>query len=178
MHWLRFGVCTLFALVLAMAIPNPPAHREPIDGLRAIGVFRRVVAVSTNSNDSAFKCLSAIRTRYVPEEREATFVWNFKGHGGTAKKKLTFDIKFGNVSDQPTFFINKDYTRSFTAYYNYSDYENCLLAVIPTHDHEHCILWVKRSVAHAIPQNCLDHYEETCDVRVPQFDNDLCKDDE
>ncbi|KAH6925526.1 hypothetical protein HPB50_006570 [Hyalomma asiaticum] len=65
----------------------------------------------------------------------------------------------------------------YTAYHHYTDYENCMVMTVTYRGHDHCMLWAKRSVAHAVPQNCLDNYEASCDVRVPTFDNDLCRDD-
>ncbi|XP_077538218.1 uncharacterized protein LOC144150236 [Haemaphysalis longicornis] len=180
MNSLNFGICLFVAIMLVMVMPNatrrPP--REPVDAFRMFGHLPRIVAIFTSTNDSSFNCLSATLDRYDTESREATYVWHFKTRNGTGRKDVPFYIKMGTAPNQANYYVDNDRTNLYTAFYNYTDYENCMVAIIPTPEHNHCVLWVKRSVARAVPQDCLDNYEQTCDVRVPQFDNDLCDEDQ
>ncbi|KAK8772017.1 hypothetical protein V5799_021920 [Amblyomma americanum] len=45
------------------------------------GVFRRAIAISSSSNDTSFKCLSATLTHYDPRTKKATYVWHLKARG-------------------------------------------------------------------------------------------------
>uniref|UniRef100_A0A023GA46 Putative lipocalin-5 1 n=1 Tax=Amblyomma triste TaxID=251400 RepID=A0A023GA46_AMBTT len=177
MGWLNLSACMLFAGIITTNIVAD-RRREPTDGFRMFGLFRKVVAISSSSNDTSFKCLRATLTSYNLEEKKATYVWHLKARGEKPARNITFDIEGGDIPDQATYFVNNDRTRPHTAYYNYTDYENCMVMIVPYNDHDHCLLWVKRSVVHNVPQNCLDNYEETCDVRIPQYEHDLCGDDE
>ncbi|KAL1482283.1 hypothetical protein MTO96_033897 [Rhipicephalus appendiculatus] len=163
---------------LATATPTHNLQRERVDTFRTIGAFPRVVAISTSTNDTSFKCLSAVRTNYDAEAKTASYVWLLRGHGGTQRRNVTFTITAADVPDQAKYFVDADNTTVYTGYTHYTDLQNCLITTVTYRDHDHCLLWVKRSVAHAVPQNCLDNYEAKCDVRVPIFDNDLCNDDE
>ncbi|KAL3246992.1 hypothetical protein MRX96_057340 [Rhipicephalus microplus] len=151
MSWLKFTI-GVFLVGVATVTGTQNQLPDGVDSFRMIGAFPNVVAVYTSTNDSSFKCLSATRTNYDSEAKTASYVWPLRGHG--------------------------DNSRVYTGHHHYTDYQNCMVMTIKYRDHDHCLLWVKRSVAHAVPQNCLDHYEAKCDVRVPTFDNDLCRDDE
>ncbi|XP_077486149.1 uncharacterized protein LOC144097278 [Amblyomma americanum] len=59
----------------------------------------------------------------------------------------------------------------------YTNYENCVVGDVDYHGHQ-CSLWVKREVKDAVPQDCIDHFVDTCGVIVPPHSRDLCSDDE
>ncbi|XP_077536286.1 uncharacterized protein LOC144148648 [Haemaphysalis longicornis] len=179
MNWLKFQVLLGF-LALATARSTRPVlpHHDPFDVFRAIGGFPSAFAISTSSNDTSFKCLKAVLTRYNLTELEATYTWRFGGYGNTPRRTMTFDITLGNTTDRAVYHIDNDKSRTYSASIAYTDYESCIVAIIPTREHDHCMLWAKREVANAVPQACLDYYEATCEIRVPQFDSSLCTDDE
>nr|XP_037275063.1 uncharacterized protein LOC119167651 [Rhipicephalus microplus] len=177
MSWLKFTI-GVFLVGVATVTGTQNQLPDGVDSFRMIGAFPNVVAVYTSTNDSSFKCLSATRTNYDSEAKTASYVWPLRGHGGTERRNVTFIITPGEVRNQTKYFVDDDNSRVYTGYHHYTDYQNCMVMTIKYRDHDHCLLWVKRSVAHAVPQNCLDHYEAKCYVRVPTFDNDLCRDDE
>nr|XP_037275065.1 uncharacterized protein LOC119167652 isoform X2 [Rhipicephalus microplus] len=148
MSWLKLAIGMLF-FGLATATPRRNVPPERVDTFRTIAAFQEVVAISTSTNDTSFKCLSAIRTEYDPEAKTATYVWRLRGQGGTERRNVTFTITAGTTSNQANYIVDAD-----------------------------CLLWVQRSVANDIPQNCLQNYEANCDVRVPIFEIDLCNNDE
>ncbi|KAH6929221.1 hypothetical protein HPB50_025015 [Hyalomma asiaticum] len=41
-----------------------------------------------------------------------------------------------------------------------------------------CMMWVTKEVADYVPQNCIDQFQDVCDVAVPAYDHSLCKDDD
>ncbi|KAK8770465.1 hypothetical protein V5799_013070 [Amblyomma americanum] len=59
----------------------------------------------------------------------------------------------------------------------YTNYENCVVGDVDYHGHQ-CSLWVKREVKDAVPQDCIDHFVDTCGVIVPPHSRDLCSDGE
>ncbi|KAL1477305.1 hypothetical protein MTO96_035839 [Rhipicephalus appendiculatus] len=166
MGWSHVGTCVVLALLVGAIVTAN--RRERTDAFRMIAEFPRIVSISTSTNDSSFKCLSAMRTRFDPQAKRATYVWRLRDDHGRVRRERKLD--------QVVYYVDGDGT-PFTAYYNYTDYQNCMVIIVPYSGHDHCMLWVKRAVANSVPQNCLDKYEETCDVRVPTYDNDLCKDD-
>ncbi|KAK8770483.1 hypothetical protein V5799_013052 [Amblyomma americanum] len=177
LYWMKAGAGLL---LLGLAVATPVAHhrREPLDSFRMLAAFPRVVAIYTSTNDSDFKCLVGIRTSFDMQAKTASYLWPLKGHGGTKRRNVTFDITPGNVTDQTTYYVDGDNTRLHTGYHHYTDYRNCMVMTIRYRNHDHCLLWVKRSVVHSIPQDCVENYEAVCEVRVPTFDNELCSDDE
>nr|XP_037275064.1 uncharacterized protein LOC119167652 isoform X1 [Rhipicephalus microplus] len=177
MSWLKLAIGMLF-FGLATATPRRNVPPERVDTFRTIAAFQEVVAISTSTNDTSFKCLSAIRTEYDPEAKTATYVWRLRGQGGTERRNVTFTITAGTTSNQANYIVDADNTTVYTGYTHYTDFQNCLITTITYRDHDHCLLWVQRSVANDIPQNCLQNYEANCDVRVPIFEIDLCNNDE
>ncbi|XP_077523746.1 uncharacterized protein LOC144134788 [Amblyomma americanum] len=139
-----------------------------------INSLPHLLAVYTSSDSPDFKCLNAERTRYDSQHKVATYVWSLKGLEGTRKNISSFDITPGATPDQVTFFLDNDISKPYTAYYKYTNYKNCLVAIIPYHGDDLCILWVDRSVADSIPDDCESQYEDTCEVRFPQYDKDIC----
>lgn len=169
----------LFVVVVTARRNRPsPSPADVDEWYRVIDAFPRVVAISTSSNHTNFKCLSGRRTSFDAATKTASYVWHLKRQGHGPRRTIVFDIEFGNSTHPSTYYVNNDRTRALHAQVIFTDYENCVVSQIPTHDHEHCALWVKRSVANRVPQECLDRYERACDVRVPVFDKSLCTEEE
>ncbi|XP_077520991.1 uncharacterized protein LOC144132453 [Amblyomma americanum] len=177
MTWLNHSLCFVL-FVLAVADRENNLGREHTDSTRMFGALRHVVAVFTSNNHTSFKCLSATRTRFDAEAKTATYIWHLKAHSGHRRKDVPFDISFGGTPGQGTFVVNNDTANAHTAYYRYSDYRTCAITQSPYDGSDHCTLWVKKNFKHNVPRHCLDKYEETCDVRVPLIDRDLCKDED
>ncbi|KAL3246927.1 hypothetical protein MRX96_057369 [Rhipicephalus microplus] len=94
MSWLKF---TIGVFLVGVATVTATQNQLP-DGM--IGTFPNVVAIYTSTNDSSFKCLSAIRTNYDSEAKTASYVWPLRGHGGTERRNVTFIITPGEVPNQ------------------------------------------------------------------------------
>ncbi|KAK8769229.1 hypothetical protein V5799_014306 [Amblyomma americanum] len=97
--------------------------------------FRRMVAISSSTNDTSFKCMTATLTRYNPLEKKATYVWHLKARGDKPARNVTFDIEGSDIPDQVTYFVDNDQTQRFTAYYHYTDYRNCMVITVPYNNH-------------------------------------------
>ncbi|XP_049276259.1 uncharacterized protein LOC125760346 [Rhipicephalus sanguineus] len=115
MAWLKLSIGVLL-FGLATATPTRNLQREGVDTFRTIGAFRKVVAISTSTNDTSFKCLTAIRTNYDAEAKTATYVWLLRGHGGTQRRNVTFTISAGTVPHQANYFVDADNSRVYTGY--------------------------------------------------------------
>ncbi|XP_077550734.1 uncharacterized protein LOC144163973 [Haemaphysalis longicornis] len=100
-----------------------------------IEAFPRLVAISTSSNSTNFKCLRARRTAFDAAAKTSSYVWHLKHHGG-APRKLVIDVEFGNSTHPTTYYIDNDRTQPLHAQVIYSDYQNCVVARIPTPEHE------------------------------------------
>ncbi|XP_077523688.1 uncharacterized protein LOC144134716 [Amblyomma americanum] len=179
MAWLKVQPCLL---VLILYVGKFSAKRlrhphEPVDSFKMIGSLPSLVAMYTSSDSPIFKCLSATRTRYDNEQKVATYVWHLKGLAGSEKKQSAFHIIPGNTVDDVLFTLDDDDKDWYTAHYHYSNYKNCLVATIPYNGEDLCMLWVSKEVVDDIPEDCIDQYEDTCDVKVPEYTSDTCIDD-
>ncbi|XP_077486590.1 uncharacterized protein LOC144097851 [Amblyomma americanum] len=91
-------------------------------------------------------------------------------------RDVPFYVKVGDEPGTLTFTVANDPTLREGRYY-YTDYENCVVLDMEYHGHQ-CVLWAKRSVKDNVPQNCIDHFVDTCGVDVPPNSRDLCIDGE
>ncbi|KAL3223328.1 hypothetical protein MRX96_049829, partial [Rhipicephalus microplus] len=39
---------------------------------------------------------------------------------------------------------------------------------------QECILWMNPKDVKDVPQHCLDHYEDNCDMKNPSYDEESC----
>ncbi|XP_077523681.1 uncharacterized protein LOC144134709 [Amblyomma americanum] len=177
MGWFNLAACMLLAGLVTAHIAGH-RRRDPTDSFRMFNAFRRMVAISSSTNDTSFKCMTATLTRYNPLEKKATYVWHLKARGDKPARNVTFDIEGSDIPDQVTYFVDNDQTQRFTAYYHYTDYRNCMVITVPYNNHNHCQLWVNPAVVHRVPKHCREIYEETCDVRISLFENNLCEDNQ
>ncbi|XP_077523685.1 uncharacterized protein LOC144134712 [Amblyomma americanum] len=177
MAWINIGICLTLS-VLATAVQPAHRRRERADSLRFFAAFPHGVAAFTSSNNTAFKCLTATRTRFDPRAKTVTYVWHLKSISGHPRRDIVFDVSFGGAAGQGSFFVNHDTTSTYTAFYEYSDYATCAVTRSPLEGCDHCMLWVKKAVQYNVPKHCLDKYEETCEYRVPLIDRGLCKEED
>ncbi|KAK8770043.1 hypothetical protein V5799_013493 [Amblyomma americanum] len=177
MVWLKVGF-GLLLFALASAVPPGNRRRDPTDLFKLYTAFPNAVAIFTSSNHSSFKCLTATRRAFDPKAKTATYVWHFKGHSGHKRKDVSFHLFREDTPGQDTYYLNDDKSREYTVIYEYTDYKTCVVLKLPYENHDHCMLWVRRSVINNVPKDCLENYEDICDVRVPLNDKNLCKDDD
>ncbi|KAL1486468.1 hypothetical protein MTO96_031371 [Rhipicephalus appendiculatus] len=59
----------------------------------------------------------------------------------------------------------------------YTDYDTCAVLDMEILGHQ-CALWVRRDTVQSLPQECIDQFEDTCGVIVPQQRRQLCADPE
>ncbi|XP_077486321.1 uncharacterized protein LOC144097477 isoform X1 [Amblyomma americanum] len=148
-------------------------HQDPTDSFSVMEQFKNVVAISDADNETIFECLSATRTNIDPETHTATYNFLFSA----SRVTLPFRISRGEVPGTVTFTVAEDLMPLEGQVY-YTDFENCVVVAAEFYDQDRCILWTRREVKDAVPQDCIDHFVDTCGVIVPQHSRDLCPDGE
>ncbi|KAK8777240.1 hypothetical protein V5799_029416 [Amblyomma americanum] len=134
------------------------------------------VAISDSDHDGILECMAGNRTEIDPATQTATFVWLFQGTDHSPKREIPFYVKVGDEPGTLTFTVDDDPTPREGRYY-YTDYETCVVLDMEYNGHQ-CVLWVKLSMKDNVPQDCIDHFVDTCDVDVPPHSRDLCIDGE
>ncbi|XP_037508556.2 uncharacterized protein LOC119385077 [Rhipicephalus sanguineus] len=79
----------------------------------------------------------------------------------------------GPSPDNLTLIMGDDPTEKI-ANFVYTDYKTCAVTRIPYKNSESCILWVNRKGLNDIPQQCVDQYEDNCDLELTAFDKGTC----
>uniref|UniRef100_G3MSK1 Lipocalin/cytosolic fatty-acid binding domain-containing protein n=1 Tax=Amblyomma maculatum TaxID=34609 RepID=G3MSK1_AMBMU len=139
--------------------------------------FETPVLILASSDDAELECLSARLTHFNEAARTATYVWNIKGHKGSQKRIRSFDLRQGKELNQVDF-KEKD-GPSGTVTVPYSDMKNCFIGTFPTVLYGgQCMMWVRKEVEDNVPQNCIDEFEDICDVEVSEYNHDLCQDND
>ncbi|XP_049527591.1 uncharacterized protein LOC125947228 [Dermacentor silvarum] len=92
----------LTTLVTANVVPD---RREPVDVLRTMAHFERALIVYTSTNDTALKCATTTRTYFDLGTKKATYVWQLKGHDGSDKRNITYDVQEADSPDKATYFV-------------------------------------------------------------------------
>ncbi|KAH6926773.1 hypothetical protein HPB50_022158 [Hyalomma asiaticum] len=145
--------------------------------LRAmLEAFPQAVSIYTSTNDTDLLCVTWNHTYLDLGLKKATFVWDLKGHRGSVKRNVTFDVEEGEAPDLLTYYIDNDRTQPLTGRCIYSDYDTCAVINLSFLGHDQCMLWVKPSVVHRVPRRCRNTYKQKCRVpaRYPTYDSRLC----
>ncbi|KAL1418924.1 hypothetical protein MTO96_005465 [Rhipicephalus appendiculatus] len=117
----------------------------------------------------------ANRTYLDLEQKKASYVWELKGDGSSAKRNITVYWQEGEAPDLPSYYIDYDPTHSHIAHAFYTDYSTCVVMKMSFLGHDQCMLWVKPDVVDDIPRHCRHNYKRHCQVRYPTYDKELCK---
>ncbi|XP_070395666.1 uncharacterized protein [Dermacentor albipictus] len=135
--------------------------------------FENVVAISDSDNDTIFECLAAHRTDIDVEAQAATYMFDFFSSG----LHIPFRISRGETLGTVTFTVGMDLTPLEGTVY-FTDFENCVVVNAEYYTRDQCILWTRREFKDNVPQDCIDHFVDTCGVIVPEHSRDLCPDGE
>ncbi|KAL1476125.1 hypothetical protein MTO96_036747, partial [Rhipicephalus appendiculatus] len=151
-------------------------QHEVADAVKVLDNFASGVAIFDIDKDGDLDCLTGVRTDYDKKTSTVTYVWLLKGVNGHEAKNISFQVRPGPTPSQ--FLFRDIYSEeSFgIGTYDYTDNKNCVVMEMPYHDSQECLLWVTWKVVDAIPQHCLDHYEDNCDDGKLAYDKDSCGD--
>ncbi|XP_075551166.1 uncharacterized protein LOC142584788 [Dermacentor variabilis] len=178
--WAAFSLALLLPATVVMGelgLPGGPLkldHKvyDGADIIKLISTFDYVVAISDADNDTIFECMSAKRLEYDPAVLSATYLWVFPSTG----LQVPIFIQPGGPVGTVQFTIPQDETPKEAIVY-YSNYENCVVISVELYGNQ-CILWTNTAVKDNVPQDCIDHFVDTCGVIVPKHSRDLCPDGE
>ncbi|XP_037285386.2 uncharacterized protein LOC119178295 isoform X1 [Rhipicephalus microplus] len=150
--------------------------RNVTDAFELFGSFPYVVLEYTSGDDPIFQCLTNKRVQLDMKKQTATYVWMFKGHGGTKKKDIALHLRAGDAPDKVIFTLDDDADNFYPAHFVYTDYRSCVIVNIDYQGMQ-CQLWVAAKYKYDISQHCLEQLEDICDVAVEAYSPELCKDD-
>ncbi|KAL1442402.1 hypothetical protein MTO96_030826, partial [Rhipicephalus appendiculatus] len=85
---------------------------------------------------------------------------------------LPFNMKAGEAPGSSTYTVDGD-PRIGKAQFYYTDYNYCLVHVVD-YKGGRCLLWLSKEAMADVPQECIDHFEDTCGVQVPDNKENLC----
>ncbi|KAL1458846.1 hypothetical protein MTO96_027657 [Rhipicephalus appendiculatus] len=123
-------------------------HRLQHDVTDAFKMFKNfpvAIAVFDADKDGDLDCVVSVRSTYDEEGHTATYTWLLPGFNGHEKQNITFNLREGASPDKPV------YTPE-----------------------DECMLWMSQEAVKDIPQNCVDHFEDNCDIKNPAYDEDSC----
>lgn len=153
-------------------------RRDVPDAFQMYAHLDDVLGVSDINADGVFECVEAVRTEYQEDPKKATFVFLFKGHHGTEKKNVSFNISPGTTPDTITFYLDNDPEDTFEAQYLFTDYKTCCIVKGPYGGSDRCLLFVSKNMAENVPQPCLTNFADLCGVSVNLHSSELCPEDE
>ncbi|XP_037285194.1 uncharacterized protein LOC119178134 [Rhipicephalus microplus] len=181
MRFLFFGfIVILSALMLDVPKASGKAkhqleHDTP-DAFKTFEAFPHAVEAFDVDGDGDLDCLFTVR-QYLDEDRKiATYSWQLAPVNGRPAKNHTYHWREGSTPDKPVFTVDDGADGEQTAQVIYTNYKNCAVAIIPYKNKESCGLWVDKDTLHSIPQECMDQFEDNCDMTIPVFDDETCKD--
>ncbi|XP_075550524.1 uncharacterized protein LOC142584267 [Dermacentor variabilis] len=175
--YVAFAVAIAHAAFVYFPASSKAQHklqRNLTDTFELFDKFPYVVLVYSSGEDPEFQCLTNKRTELDMNAKKATYVWMFKGHNGSERKNVALHLSAGDAPDRVVFTLNNDTEHTMVAHFVYTDYKNCVVVEIP-YDGDQCQLWVSKEVEDNIPQHCLDHLEDICDVSKEEYSKELCQ---
>ncbi|XP_077539413.1 uncharacterized protein LOC144152078 [Haemaphysalis longicornis] len=161
-----------------LGAPGGPLQfpQQDVDAFKAVEGFPSSVAISDWDNDTVFECLKAFRTEMNSEARTATMVWELPPTEDSPGQLLPLHLSVGDEPDVLSFTVDEDTTPMEARIY-YTDYSQCVVMDIEYPNHR-CLMWTTRELKDNVPQECIDHFVDTCGVVPPAHSRDLCPDGE
>uniref|UniRef100_A0A131YG24 Lipocalin n=1 Tax=Rhipicephalus appendiculatus TaxID=34631 RepID=A0A131YG24_RHIAP len=166
--------------VIVLAKLGPPGGPQKLthdtaDAVKVFQSFPYVVSVTDSDNDTIFECMEANRTEFDPVAKTATFVWILRAPGSPDRVEVPLPQKAGQEPGTVEFLDPIDQTPREAKIY-YTDYETCAILDFEVYGHQ-CALWVRRDVTNSLSKECIDQFEDTCGVVVPENRRIHCGDD-
>uniref|UniRef100_A0A034WXA3 Lipocalin 24 n=1 Tax=Rhipicephalus microplus TaxID=6941 RepID=A0A034WXA3_RHIMP len=179
MHSLNFSLavaiaCVAFVVTPASSRAPHKLERNVTDTFELFDKFPYVVLVYSSGEDPEFQCLTNKRTELDMQAKKAPYVWIFKGGNGRTRKNVALHLSAGDAPDRAVFTLDDDTKNTKVAHFVYTDYKDCVIVEIP-YDGDQCQLWVSKEVEDDVPQHCLDHLEDICDVTEEEYSKELCQ---
>uniref|UniRef100_A0A034WXV7 Lipocalin 2 n=1 Tax=Rhipicephalus microplus TaxID=6941 RepID=A0A034WXV7_RHIMP len=179
---MRAAIPSLLVVGVVLWLDAPLAQGEAKHRLQhnvtdAFKMFRNspvAVAMFDTDNDGDLDCLTTVRSNFDEEGHKATYTWLLPGVNGHERRNVTFDLREGPSPDKTVFTPEDGDGSEQIANFIYSDNERCTVLEIPYKNVQECILWMNPKDLKAVPQHCLDYYEDNCDMQNPAYDEESC----
>ncbi|KAL1458845.1 hypothetical protein MTO96_027656 [Rhipicephalus appendiculatus] len=144
------------------------------DAFKMFEIFPVSIAVFDVDKDGDLECLTTVRSNYDKEGHTVTYTWLLAGLNGHVKQNITFNLREGASPDKPVYTPEDGDGNDKVANFIYTDYKTCTVLEIPYKNEQECILWLTREALNDVPQNCVDHFEDNCDMKNPAYDEESC----
>ncbi|XP_075535403.1 uncharacterized protein LOC142570994 [Dermacentor variabilis] len=138
-------------------------------------IFPHAVAVFDADEDGDLDCVVVVRQHLDQNSKTASYLWLVPSLNGRPPENHTNYFKEGSTPDKPVFVTDDGADGEKTANFVYTNYENCVVVDIGFKEKQSCGLWVTSNAVHSFPQECVDHFEDNCDMTVSVFDEESCK---
>ncbi|XP_077515175.1 uncharacterized protein LOC144125561 isoform X2 [Amblyomma americanum] len=122
--------------------------------------------------DGDLDCVAALRTDYDRSAPRATYVWMLPGINGREPRNISFPVVPGAKPGTFRFWDKNGDGTVENGRYIYTDYKDCVIMYL--HEREECMLWTSRDMKDAVPQTCMDQYEDNCDGAHKSYDEETC----
>ncbi|XP_075728054.1 uncharacterized protein LOC119178381 [Rhipicephalus microplus] len=96
-----------------------------------------------------------------------------KGLKGFERKEIALHMKPGAAPDKVLFTYDDD-DQELDMTLLYTDYKACAIVDLPFKGRKECLMWVLYAIKDAVPVHCVEHYDESCEVKIPSYDRDTC----
>ncbi|XP_049517679.1 uncharacterized protein LOC119441915 isoform X6 [Dermacentor silvarum] len=175
--------CFLLVIFSALLLEVPLAsgeakHQLKHDVTDAFKMFEALpygIAAFDVDNDGDLDCAMVVRQDLDENTKTATYMMVLPSVNGRKAENHTYYAKEGLTPDKPFFTMDDGADGEQTVNFIYTNYRNCVVAAFPFKMRQSCGLWVTKDAIHNLPQECLDQFEDNCDMAVAVFDDETCK---
>ncbi|XP_075535376.1 uncharacterized protein LOC142570964 [Dermacentor variabilis] len=150
-------------------------NHDVTDAFKTFEVFPHVITAFDSDDDGDLDCAMAVRQQLDENLKTATYLFVLPPVNGRQPENHTYHVKEGPTIDKAVFTVDDGATGEETAYFIYSNYKSCSVVDFPFKNRQSCGLWVTKDVLHSLPQECIDQFEDNCDMAVAVFDDATCK---
>ncbi|XP_049517676.1 uncharacterized protein LOC119441915 isoform X2 [Dermacentor silvarum] len=180
---MRSLFCFLLVIFSALLLEVPLASgkakhqlkHDVTDAFKMFEVVTSAVAVLDADGDGDLDCVVVVREHLDENKKTARYVWLLPSLNGRQAENLTYHLKEGPTPDKPVLTVDDGADGEKTANFIYTNYKNCVVVDIPFKKKRSCGLWVTKDAVHSVPQECVDQFEDNCDMEVAVFDDETCK---
>ncbi|XP_049517677.1 uncharacterized protein LOC119441915 isoform X3 [Dermacentor silvarum] len=175
--------CFLLVIFSALLLEVPLAsgeakHQLKHDVTDAFKMFEALpygIAAFDVDNDGDLDCAMVVRQDLDENTKTATYMMVLPSVNGRKAENHTYHMSEGLTPDKPFFTMDDGADGEQTANFIYTNYKNCAVVDFPFNKRESCGLWVTKDAVHSVPQECVDQFEDNCDMEVAVFDDETCK---
>ncbi|XP_077554430.1 uncharacterized protein LOC144169246 isoform X1 [Haemaphysalis longicornis] len=152
--------------------------RDVIDSFKVLEKHTYGLAIYDQDLDGDLDCLVAKRTELDTNAHTTTFLFEFGRPGSPQRHSQKWNFKAGETLDQLVTTVDDDEDHSFISRFSYSDYATCGVFEAPFNGRQECILFTTKEVKDDVSQDCMDQFQDICELSELVFDDNCYEDDE